>query len=258
MIKKICVVLISSFLLAGCDRAYEKTGVGKFEGVLEVRWLEPDKFLFVPNEKNPLRYTTADATWQIKPKPMYTDGGSIPRIFWSVPGYSPWGVAPAYIIHDWLFVAHHCNSTGYENVSFSDTSRIMGESIKTLMETNIVPKDETLFFAVVAAVKTPIAESLWKNGECDLPPEILAYGTVADVRKIVDAKYKEINQALIKENRKLRSTSDKQLTQRYAEKVTKLEKKQEEVHKISAATADKSEDAPATKLVYSIDIGAIQ
>jgi hypothetical protein len=252
----IALLITVSILLSACGAhtSYEKTGVGQFAGVVEVRWLEPDRFLFVPNKDDPLRFTTADGTRVIKPEAMYTDGGSIPRIFWSIPGYSPWGLAPAYIIHDWIFVTHYCGTIGYENISFADSSRFMGESIKTLMEKDMVPKDEALFFNVVSAVKTKIAERIWNNGECDLPPELLAYGTVGDFQPLLASESVEINLQLQKMESDMQATSDTTLRQKYAVRAKNLRKKLIQVNKISDATAKLPVSAPATKLLFTIDM----
>ena len=258
--RSVALLVVSSFLLFSCSvqRSYEKTGVGRFEGVLEVRWLEPDRFLFVPNKNDPLSFTTADSTREIKPGAMYTDGGSIPRIFWSVPGYSPWGIAPAYIIHDWLFMAHHCETDGYEDITFSDSYRLMGESIKTLMETDRVPKNESLFFNVVAAVKTPIAKGLWDTGDCNLPEEQLVYGTVGDMKPLLIQKSKEVQLKLQKVENDLRATSDNRLKQQYAGDMLKLQNKLKEVRRISAVISARPLNAPATKLLYTIDMSTIR
>jgi hypothetical protein len=104
--KRMALMLFLSALMAvGCfsQRAYENSSTGKFEGAVDIRWLKPDLFLYVPNRTDPLRFTTAEGR-VFEPKPMYTDGGSVPRLLWSVPGYSPWGMGPAYILHDWLFI----------------------------------------------------------------------------------------------------------------------------------------------------------
>ena len=157
MRKVILILLVLPLALTACvsHQSYDQTGTGRFEGVVEVRWLEPDRFLFVPNKDKPLRFIAADGVRVFEPQPMYTDGGSIPRIFWSIPGYSPWGLGPAYIIHDWLFDAHHCNLQGHEDITFKDSARLMGESIKTLMETERVPKDKALFANEALKMETP-------------------------------------------------------------------------------------------------------
>ena len=168
--RNLVAALCSGILFAGCSHiTYEHTAKGSFEGSLDVRWIKPDRFIYIPSSDDPLRFTTSDRT-VIKPARMYTDGGSIPRLFWGVPGYSPWGYAPAYIIHDWLFEAHHCALPDYKDVSFQDSARILAEGIKTLMENGVAPKDETTLWAIYEAVKTPIARSMWdKPGSCTLP-----------------------------------------------------------------------------------------
>src|SRR5690606_5142581 len=101
---------------------------------------------------------------QLVPQRMVTDGGSIPRLFWSIPGYSPWGFGPAFIIHDWVFQAHHCNSPDEAWVTFPDSARILGEGIKYLMVAGHAPEDPTTFSAIVSAVGSPIAKNLWDIG----------------------------------------------------------------------------------------------
>ena len=93
--------------MSGCGYVqYQTTDQGEFGGKLEVRWIEPNNFLFIPAENDPFYFSRKKDGRRIQPKAMYTDGGSIPQLIWGVPGYSPWGYAPAYIIHDWIFVAH--------------------------------------------------------------------------------------------------------------------------------------------------------
>jgi hypothetical protein len=169
----ILLAVSTLILCTGCAHIiYERMKVGEFKGGLEVRWIKPDRFIYIPDENDPLRFKTWDNKL-IEPKKMYTDGGSIPRFFWGVPGYSPWGYAPSYIIHDWLFVAHHCEIPDYKDVSFEDSARLLAEGIKTLMETKVAPRDETTLWAIYEAVNSPVAKSLWDNpGGCDLPEEI--------------------------------------------------------------------------------------
>ncbi len=167
------IYIVIALSCASCAQiTYDKTNTGKFEGSLDVRWIKPNRFIYVPNVKDPLRFTTSDQN-VITPKIMYTDGGSIPRLFWGVPGYSPWGYAPAYIIHDWLFEAHHCDIPDYRQISFDKSATILAECIKTLMETNIAPKDETTLWTIYEAVKSPIAKVVWEKGDSCNPPEVL-------------------------------------------------------------------------------------
>jgi hypothetical protein len=76
---------------------------------------------------------------------MYTDGGSIPRFLWGVKGYSPWSYAPAYIVHDWLFEAHHCGYTPDNRYSFEDSVAVLAEGLKAVMEQNLEVRDYFVF-----------------------------------------------------------------------------------------------------------------
>ena len=73
-------------------------------GVLLIQRFDDKRFIYVVDPKNPLRFRGSDGR-EIRPGRMFTDGGSIPRLFWSVRGFSPWGYAPAYVMHDWLFIS---------------------------------------------------------------------------------------------------------------------------------------------------------
>jgi len=152
----------------GCAHViYEQTKIGSFKGALDIHWIKPDRFIYVPNKDDPLRFTVSGRTFE--PRAMYTDGGSIPRLFWGVPNYSPWGYAPAYIIHDWLFDAHHCGDPEYIDISFERSAEILAEGIKTLMETGVAPRDKTTLWSIFEAVKSSVALSIWETGSCDRP-----------------------------------------------------------------------------------------
>ena len=164
-ITRLMVVSAALLLCTSCAQiAYQKTGKGEFVGDLDVRWNAPDCFIYIPSATNPLRFTASDKK-VITPSKMYTDGGSVPRILWGIPGLSPWGYAPAYIVHDWLFEAHHQDNPEYRDITFDRSAEILAEGIKTLMESRPdVPRDETVMWAIHEAVRTPIAKSLWDKG----------------------------------------------------------------------------------------------
>lgn len=170
-------------------------GTGKFEGSLQVRWIKPDRFIYMPDAADPLRFSTSDGRL-IQPLMMHTDGGSIPRLFWSFKGYSPWGFAPAFVVHDWLFEVHHCKPAAVQNMSFEDSARILAEGIKALMESGIAPRDQTTMWAIYEAVKSPIAKDVWdRTDPCEplplalpapgapLPGELLITIDMRSVRK---------------------------------------------------------------------------
>jgi hypothetical protein len=173
--------------LAGCvgiDPDYASLKAGRFEGSLVVVWIGEGngsgdgRFLYVPDPDNPLTFRRNDAKAPgaiIRPGVMYTDGGSIPKIAQAFRGFSPWGYAPAYMIHDWLFVARHCLKDGSSDqryrsltgVTFPDSAKIIGEAIRTLVESRRVSRDDTAASFITAAVGTDNARRLWdEDGAC--------------------------------------------------------------------------------------------
>lgn len=162
-------LLFLAVTLAGCASvSYRATPDGKFAGELDVRWVKNDYFLFMPNKDNPFTFLRKDGS-AIRPGPMYTDGGSIPRFLWGIKGYSPWGYAPAYIVHDWLFEAQHCGFEPDNKYTFDDSVSLMAESLKAIMEASPEVRDYFVFDTVVAAIGSPIAKRLWENGSCKTP-----------------------------------------------------------------------------------------
>lgn len=167
--RQLALVLIG-LALAGCaSQPYRDTAPARLTGALDVRWVQNDDFLFLPDKDEPFTLTRADGT-RIQPGPMYTDGGSIPRFLWGIEGYSPWGYAPAYIIHDWLFVAQHCSYAPDNKYTFEDSVKVMAESLKAVMEAAPEVRNYFVFDSVVGAVGSPIARRLWEKGSCEPPP----------------------------------------------------------------------------------------
>ena len=80
------------------------------------------------------------------------------------------GYAPAYIVHDWLFVAQHCGYEPDNQHTFGDAVAVIAEGLKAVMEANTEVRNYFVFDSVVAAVGSPIAKRLWKNGSCKEPP----------------------------------------------------------------------------------------
>lgn len=167
---QIATVAMLILLLGGCaSSGYRDTSPATFTGALDVRWVNNDRFLFLPNRDEPFALRRPDGS-MIRPGPMYTDGGSIPRFLWGVEGFSPWGYAPAYIVHDWLFEAKHCDQLPDNAYDFDDTVEIMAEGLKAVMEASPEVRNYFVFDAVVAAVGSSIARKLWTDGTCRAPP----------------------------------------------------------------------------------------
>ena len=148
MIHRALAALAVLLGLSGCITVdYSRLNPGTLSGSLFVMWIDEGgssgdgTFLFVPDPHDPLTFRRSDPTQPgavIRPGMMYTDGGSIPKIAQVFNGLSPWGYAPAYMIHDWLFVAHHCIVDGEDgprfdqvrSVTFEDSAEILGEAIR--------------------------------------------------------------------------------------------------------------------------------
>jgi Protein of unknown function (DUF1353) len=87
--------------------------------------IAPDTFFFFqPENAQPFAFTTHKkedlslankggrgeyrrANWTIRPEEMITNGASVPRKLWYVPGFAAFDFTRAALIHDWLFEAHH-------------------------------------------------------------------------------------------------------------------------------------------------------
>jgi Protein of unknown function (DUF1353) len=148
---------------------YEDLKIGTLKGKVLVQWLEPDIFLFIPDSENPLHFIRYDGA-RIQPKKMLTDGGSVPRPIWAFKKYSPWGYAPAFIIHDWLFHLKGCKLEGYEKFDLNIAADVMGEIIKTMMETGKVEKDPVVVDLMTSAVRSKFAKEQWDGGRCNPAP----------------------------------------------------------------------------------------
>jgi len=158
------VLLVLVLLSAGCaSMHYNKTKAGTLKGKLLVQWIDHDKFIFIPDERTPLTFTRHDQT-VITPGKMYTDGGSIPRPLWALRSYSPWGYAPAFIVHDWLFFTKYCKKPGYEKYTVHEAALVLSEVMKTMMEKEGANK--LALYSIYEAVNSPIAENLWETGKC--------------------------------------------------------------------------------------------
>lgn len=162
------VVVALALLLAGCRfYHFDTTATGQLTGQVVVIWVKPDRFVYVPHPTDPLTFRPSRGP-AIVPDLMYTDGGSIPRIVQAAPGFSPWGYAPAYIIHDWLFTLRDCDPAALARlqVDFDRSSEILAEVIKALVANGVVLRNDNAFSAISWAVSTPIARQAWDMPAC--------------------------------------------------------------------------------------------
>ena len=176
-----CVIALLCLATACGTVNYPALKPGAFSGALLVMWVgEGDpaqgagKFVYVPSPGDPLTFTRANGQ-VITPEVMYTDGGSIPRGAQVFNGFSPWGYAPAYMIHDWVFVAKRCREDGWATVAeaelsgmtFQDSAEILGEAIKTLVDTGRVAANDVAPRVISGAVSGPASLARWTaRDEC--------------------------------------------------------------------------------------------
>jgi hypothetical protein len=169
------IAAIATAPLTGCvNLPREDLDGGVLEGRVVVQWDREDKFIYRIVDKNPLRFKPSFLDDFIVPQEMYTDGGSVPRIFWSVPGLSPWGLGPAYIIHDWIFQVHRCRwqAPSHEtNITFEQSAIILGQVGVCLVNAGLIDHDK--LNEVVWAVRTHYARDKWdkpgNSEECKSP-----------------------------------------------------------------------------------------
>lgn len=154
---------------SGCAQAfYQKTLPGKFFGRLNVEWITPNLFVCRPDPTEPLTFTTDDGS-VTRPQLMYTDGGSIPRLFWSKPNMGPWDFAPGFIVHDWLFLQHRCKAGDWHNYSFERSADILAQALKTKMAQMGTPYPVALW-AIYEGVRTSTAKASRASTDCRIPP----------------------------------------------------------------------------------------
>ncbi|WP_171211814.1 MULTISPECIES: hypothetical protein [unclassified Ruegeria] len=163
---------------------YDDIAAGEIKGSLTLLWVDETQrgsgdgtFVFVPN-KDPLRMERHDpraTVPEIRPQIMYTDGGSIPKAAQALKGFSPWGYAPAYMLHDWLFVARKCLNDNdataeeqkMESVTFKESVRIAVEAIKGLEDKGTVTANPIAPRVIAAAISSGISYRLWnEKGAC--------------------------------------------------------------------------------------------
>lgn len=158
---------------------YQDLKTGTLSGKLVIQWLEPDVFIFLPHAEHPLKFVRSNGE-VILPEKMLTDGGSVPRPMWAFRSYSPWGYAPAYIVHDWLFHMKKCKLQNYQALSLDGAGAIMGEVIKTMMESGKVEKDEMTVGLMTTAVTSRFAKAYWDEDVCLPVPSAFGGAPIAE------------------------------------------------------------------------------
>lgn len=137
----LCGLLAVMLTSCSADRFYESVQTGTIINAPIVQWTSPNQFVLVERPDAPFEFHRFNGE-VIRPKSIYTDGGSIPQTFWNRDGYSPWTYAPAYLVHDWLYEAHRRGKKpgGYAQDGtplYYDKEKsdlILAEVLKTQME----------------------------------------------------------------------------------------------------------------------------
>jgi len=156
----------AALALHGCAYIFysETPKNGTFSGKLYVEWIAPNEFIYSPDKDNPLTFITSEGD-KITPQRMYTDGGSIPRLFWSAKNLGPWDFAPGFIIHDWLFEQHRCKKGDWKDYDLNSAAKVLAEAMKAQMEKHGKP-EPVVAYAVYRAVQSQVAEKSWNEGDC--------------------------------------------------------------------------------------------
>jgi hypothetical protein len=183
--------LLFATTLAGCV-SWITYGDGDLSGHVVVVWNRQDKFIYVPDNTDLFSFKPSFMKTRIVPGMMFTDGGSIPRVFWSVPGLSPWAFGPAYIIHDWIFVVHRCHWDAPPEVAaitFEQSAQILAEVGKSLIRSGLI--DDNRLEEIVWAIQTKYARDIWdrppSGDDCAHPPATSAKALLAGQgKKVVD------------------------------------------------------------------------
>ena len=171
---------------------------GSFKGEVNLVWvggnadsyLGDGEFLYVPVAGRALTFqragTRADGTPYppITPEAFYTDGGSIPRAVQGFTGFNAWAYSPAYVVHDWIFVARKCLNdeaalveAGQGDVitpemrlitgmRFRESAQIMAATILSLLSADTAAQAQSA--GVIASFTAgPRTHALWqKKGAC--------------------------------------------------------------------------------------------
>jgi Protein of unknown function (DUF1353) len=176
--------LAAAVMLGGCvglvDRQPALSG-GILTGELALAWDNGLQFVAYPVEGNELAYALpkghrlAAILGKIKPELMYTDGGSIPRAFWSFDGLSPWEYGPAFIIHDWMFNQHYCKKDAYP-VTLAEANDILLDAM-ILLDAQVTarhrkPAHNTAEVRqLIDGAVTNFSAAAWNNGKCPARPK---------------------------------------------------------------------------------------
>lgn len=96
-----------------------------FYGKYRLEYQGPREYVYVPNSADPFTFIRPSGEKIVLDEPFVTDGASVPRVFWSLPGLSPWDFMPAALVHDWLWTLRY---RGVLRCGFFASNRILREA----------------------------------------------------------------------------------------------------------------------------------
>lgn len=103
----------------------DKGIVGGFFGELWLRWDGPSNWWFA-QRSDPFSFVRPSGE-HIVPGDTFTDGGSIPKPFWNLPGLDPAYYMKAYLLHDYFFRTHEKGAG--KPVTFDEANTILAEML---------------------------------------------------------------------------------------------------------------------------------
>ncbi len=223
-----------AMLLGACAPVnYNSVARGEFSGLVKLYWVEGGRgdllgdgqFLYVPDDYDPLVFTRNKANAPsgdsdvIAPEAFYTDGGSVPRAVQSIPGFNAWGFGPAYIVHDWVFVARKCMNYDAENgesnatkemrkiseMTFRESAQLMGEGIKALLSDG---EDDDAGGVITSVTAGPVSHRLWREAikcsEMAPGPNDPVLARIQSQRKSAGFRISEPTEFTLEDGRKVR------------------------------------------------------
>lgn len=84
---------------------------------------------YVPDLIDPLTFTTSSGRRIVMDKMFETDGATVPRFLWSIPGLDPMDWPRGAILHDWLWELRY---TGKLATGFIGANRLLYDAIRSL------------------------------------------------------------------------------------------------------------------------------
>lgn len=143
---------------------------GTFENVenISLRWVSGDSaklrlLEYTPDPAAPFAFITSNGR-RIAPGQFLTDGGTVPDLATLVSGIDRYGYLPAYLVHDWEYVLHHCNQLPPE-VTQEEADRALLEALKTMMTCGLISESRKDFWAI----ETALANFAARYWEADTP-----------------------------------------------------------------------------------------